>query len=62
MVGEQVGAAVVSFHVTVQVSKLVVELVDGLDQGQDAIEIFKPLDCLLVSFGFESVIELGGAG
>jgi hypothetical protein len=33
MMGEDVGAAVVTFHIAVQVSELVVELVDSLDEG-----------------------------
>ena len=60
--GEEVGAAIVTLDVAVQVAELVVELVDCLDEREDAVEGFELFDGVLVGLGFKAVGEFGWWG
>ena len=55
---EKVSAAVVSFDDTVKMLELIIEFVDTFNKGEDIVKGFKLFACLLICFGFESVVEL----
>lgn len=58
--GEYVGAAVVSFDDAVKMFEFIIEFIKRFYKGEDFIECFEFINCLLVCFSFEPVVELGG--
>jgi hypothetical protein len=55
---EEVCATVVSFNDAVQMSELIIEIIDSFDKSQNIVESLELFDCVFISFGFEPVVEL----
>lgn len=55
---EEVCATVISFNDTVQMSELIIEIIDSFDKSQNTVEGLELFNCVFIGFSLEPVVEL----